>query len=122
MPRGRPMGYRSRAARRGALLSAALFRGAPRRRPTDDPQSAIRAALRRRRRALGLTQAEAAQMLGLPRLAYHRIEAGRRRIGFAEMAAICGAFGCHVGELVEDGQLAHAFARAAQVLLGQGPS
>lgn len=114
------MRYRSRAARQGASISAGLFRDAsPVRRPTDDPQSSIRAALRRRRRALGLTQAEAGRMLGLPRLAYHRIEAGGRRIGFAELGAICALYGCHVGELVEDGQLAHAFAQAATALLGR---
>ena len=88
------------------------------RRQHDDPQSSIRSALRRRRRALGLTQASAAQLLGLSRLAYHRIEAGTRRIAFEELGAICEAYGCHVGELVQDGQLAHAYTHAATALLG----
>jgi len=45
-------------------------------------QADIRSALRRR--ALGLTQAEAAQLLGMQRLTYHRIETGARHISFAE--------------------------------------
>ncbi len=84
-----------------------------------DPQASIRSALRRRRRALGLTQEAAAQMLGMSRLTYHRIEASRRRIRLDELAAICAAYGCHIGELVQDGQLAAGFAHAAAALLGR---
>ena len=87
----------------------------------DDPQSEIRAALRRRRRALGLTQNMAAEMLGVPRFVYHRIEAGRRRLRLEELAAICAAYGCHVGEIVQDGELAAGFAQAARALLGRMP-
>jgi DNA-binding XRE family transcriptional regulator len=81
--------------------------------PEDDPQSAIRAALRRRRRTLGLTQEQAAVLLGLPRLTYHRIEAGRRRIRVGELAAICAVYNCPIGELIADEALAQAFARVA---------
>ncbi len=77
----------------------------------DDPQGAIRAALRRRRRALGLTQDEAAALLGLKRLTYHRIETGRRRIKASELAAISAVYHCPIGELVEDGALARALLR-----------
>jgi transcriptional regulator with XRE-family HTH domain len=86
----------------------------------DDPQGAIRAALRRRRRALGLTQDEAAALLGLPRLTYHRIETGRRRIRAAELAAISAVYNCPIGKLVADGALARAFVRAATDLFGAG--
>ena len=117
------MAYRSQRLRLGRLISARLFAPpsgeTPMRTPPSDPQAAIRTALKRRRRALGLTQAQAAAVLGLRRLAYHRIESGSRRISFTELGAICAAYGCHVGELVQDGQLAHAFTHAAEALLGR---
>jgi transcriptional regulator with XRE-family HTH domain len=85
----------------------------------DDPQSCIRAALRRRRRALGLTQEAAARLLGMSRLTYHRIETGARHIHFADLAAICETFNCAPGELLQDSQLAAAFSRAASELLAE---
>jgi len=119
-PRSSP--YRSKAARSGAAIGARLFSPAiaetPRRRG-EDAQACIRSALRRRRRALGLTQAGAAQLLGMSRLSYHRIESGARHIRFTELAAICATFNCHIGELVQDGQLANAFANAAKAILGE---
>jgi DNA-binding XRE family transcriptional regulator len=120
----RPSMYRSKAARSGAAIGARLFSPAvgetPRRRG-EDAQACIRSALRRRRRALGLTQAGAAQLLGMSRLSYHRTESGARQIRFTELAAICAAFNCHIGELVQDGQLANAFANAARAILGEAP-
>ena len=89
---------------------------------SDDPQSCIRAALRRRRRALGLTQEATARLLGMSRLTYHGIETGARHIHFADLAAICDTFNCAPGELLQDSQLAAAFARAADALLGQSPA
>ncbi|HUC10700.1 MAG TPA: helix-turn-helix transcriptional regulator [Stellaceae bacterium] len=86
---------------------------------SDDPQSCIRAALRRRRRALGLTQETTARLLGMSRLTYHRIETGARHIHFADLAAICETFNCAPGELLQDSRLAAAFSRAASELLGQ---
>jgi transcriptional regulator with XRE-family HTH domain len=86
----------------------------------DDAQACIRSALRRRRRSLGLTQGDAARLLGMERLTYHRIESGGRHIRIAEIAALCAAFRCHVGELLQDGQLAAAYAHAARALLGGG--
>ena len=85
----------------------------------DDSQACIRSALRRRRRTLGLTQDEAATLLGMSRVSYHRIETGVRRIRFVEIAAICEAFNCHVGELVQDAQLASAYVHAAKAILGE---
>lgn len=85
----------------------------------DDSQACIRSALRRRRRTLGLTQEDAARVLGLSRITYHRIERGSRRIRFSELATICAAFNCHIGELVQDGQLATAYASAAKAILGE---
>jgi DNA-binding XRE family transcriptional regulator len=119
------LGYRSKAARLGAAMGAALF--SPKseekamRRP-DDSQACIRSALRRRRRILGLTQDDAANLLGMSRVTYHRIETGSRRIRFVEIAAICEAFNCHVGELVQDGQLASAYVHAAKAILGEAAS
>lgn len=89
---------------------------------SDDPQSCIRAALRRRRRALGLTQGAVRRLLGMSRLTYHRIETGARHIHFADLALICEMFDCAPGELLQDGQLATAFARAATALLDQAPA
>jgi transcriptional regulator with XRE-family HTH domain len=86
-------------------------------RRADDPQACVRSALRRRRRALGLTQEAAAQVLGMSRLTYHRIETGARSIHFSELATICQAFHCHIGELLQDGQLADAYAHAAKAIL-----
>jgi transcriptional regulator with XRE-family HTH domain len=88
-------------------------------RRSDDSQAGIRSALRRRRRTLGLTQADTARVLGISRLAYHRIETGARRIHFAELAAICAAFGCQIDELVQDGQLTRAYTYAARAIFGR---
>jgi len=115
------LGYRSKAARLGAAMGAGLFTTQSEQktvRRTDDSQACIRSALRRRRRTLGLTQEDAAGILGMSRLTYHRIETGTRRIRFSELAAICAAFNCHVGELLQDGQLASAYAYAAKAILG----
>ena len=103
----------SKPAPLGAALTARLFSANRPLHARDDPQSAIRSAIRRRRRTLGLTPEEAAELLGLGRLSYHRIESGRRRIRASELAAICAAYNCHIGELVQDRALAQAFLRAA---------
>jgi DNA-binding Xre family transcriptional regulator len=114
--------YRSKTARFGAAIGAGLFSSRSEekamRRP-DDSQACIRSALRRQRQTLGLTQNDAASLLGMSRVTYHRIETGARRIRFVEIAAICEAFNCHVGELVQDGQLASAYVHAAKAILGE---
>jgi DNA-binding Xre family transcriptional regulator len=122
--RAQAAGPRSRSYRSAAALGARLFSVRPEAaamRYGDDPQSCIRAVLRRRRRALGLTQEATAQLLGMPRLTYHRIETGARHIHFADLAAICAMFDCAPGELLQDSQLAAAFARAAGALLASAP-
>jgi hypothetical protein len=55
----------------------------------------------------------------MSRVSYHRIETGVRRIRFVEIAAIWEAFNCHVGVLVQDGQLASAYVHAAKAILGE---
>jgi DNA-binding XRE family transcriptional regulator len=122
--RARTSGYRSKAARSGAAIGARLFSAGPQERAMpggEDTQVCIRSALRRRRRMLGLTQEAAAAVLGMSCLTYHRIETGRRRVHFTELAKICAAFNCHIGELVQDGQLVNAFVYAAKALLGEAP-
>jgi DNA-binding XRE family transcriptional regulator len=114
-----PPGGRSKAARAGAALAARLFgvrakESGMRRR--DDVQACIRAALRRRRRSLGLTQADMARLLDMRRLTYHRIETGVRRIRFVELAALCEVLQCHAGELLQDGQLTASYLRAERLL------
>ena len=91
-------------------------------RAAHDSQACIRSALRRRRRALGLTQEQAAQILRMSRLTYHRIETGARHIHFADLAAICELYNCHPVELLQDSQLAAAYAHAATALLGEMPA
>ena len=118
----RTLEYRSKAARAGAAIGARLFSSGPQERPMSragDVQACIRSALRRRRHTLGLTQEAAAAILGMSRLTYHRIETGRRHIHFIELGAICAAFNCHIGELLQDSQLANAFIYAAKALLGE---
>jgi len=87
-------------------------------RPAPDSQSCLRSALRRRRRALGMTQEQAAVVLGMPRLTYHRIETGARRIRFADLGALCELYNCEPAELLQDSQLAAAYSHAARTLLG----
>jgi len=116
--------YRSKSVRSGEALGARLFRPGSSAKPARnscDTQASIRYALRRRRRTLGLTQEGAARVLGMPRLTYHRIETGARHIHFTELAKICALFNCHIGELVQDGQLATAFIHAAKAILGEAP-
>jgi len=116
--------YRSKSSRAGAAIGARLFSSGSREQPVrgaEDAQACIRSALRRRRRTLGLTQEAAARVLGMSRLTYHRIETGARHIHFAELANMCAMFNCHIGELVQDGQLATAFIHAAKAILGEAP-
>ena len=117
-----PSGAGSKSARARAGFAAALF--SPRfaessMRSTQDFQACIRSQLRRRRRALGLTQEQAAGILGIKRLTYHRIETGARRIHFADLAALCELYSCDPAELLQDSQLAAAYARAAAALVGE---
>jgi DNA-binding XRE family transcriptional regulator len=114
----------SKSARSGAALTAHLFSPRSEERPmraSRDVQACIRSALRRRR-ALGLTQQQAAQLLGMSRLTYHRIETGARHIHFADLAAICELYNCHPVELLQDSELAAAYAHAATALLGEMPA
>src|ERR1700730_3304124 len=118
----RPAGYRSRAPRSGIAIGARLFGPLSPEKPMRDAidaQACIRSALRRWRRTLGLTQEAAGRVLGMSRLTYHRIETGARHIHFTELAAICAAFNLHIGELVQDSQLASTFAYAAKAILGE---
>jgi DNA-binding XRE family transcriptional regulator len=118
-------GGRSKSARSGAALTAHLFGPRSEERPmrtSRDVQACIRSALRRRRRALGLTQQQAAQLLAMSRLTYHRIETGARHIHFADLAAICELYNCHPAELLQDSQLVAAYAHAATAILGEMPA
>ena len=86
-------GYRSKAARAGAAIGARLFSPDSDARPVghaEDAQACIRSALRQRRHALGLTQEEAAGILGMSRMTYHRIETGRRSILMFSALPSCG--------------------------------
>ena len=82
-----------------------------------DPQVAIRAELRRLRRALGLTQAAAGRVIGVHRLVWHRIESGERQIKFAELVAILAAFHCRAEDLL--GEPLAQSQQAVAAVLGQ---
>jgi DNA-binding XRE family transcriptional regulator len=114
------MPHRSRSTRLGAAMTARLFGPGSGRAPAGGPdvQASIRAAIRRRRRTLGLTQQDAADRLGLHRVTLTRIERGPRRIRLAELARICDKFNCDIGELIQDAQLA----AAARALLTEARS
>ena len=68
----------------------------------SDPQAEIRDAIKRRRRTLGLTQIEAADLLGVHRLVYHRMENGQRRLTTQLLALFCAAFHCSIDDLIAD--------------------
>jgi DNA-binding Xre family transcriptional regulator len=107
----------------GAAIGAGLFSSQSEEKPMQraaDAQACIRSAMRQRRRILGLTQEHTGRLLGMSRMSYHRIETGARRIRFSELAIICAAFNCHIGELVQDGHLASAYTHAAKAILGEG--
>lgn len=76
----------------------------------DSDRLGIGEKLPQRRRSLGMTQQECAQLLGLPRLAVLRIERGYRRIRLPELERICDVVGCTAEDLLGDAGLANAAA------------
>jgi len=76
----------------------------------------IGARLRERRRALGMTQAQCAALVGLSRLTLNRLELGYRRLKLSELGAICQTLGCSAEDLLGDASLAHAAMRNAHHL------
>jgi len=82
----------------------------------ENPQDSLRRAVRRKRRALSLTQAAVAQRLAVSRLIYHRMESGARIIHFNELDTLCKALRCNIEELIDDSQLLAAYRTAAKVL------
>jgi transcriptional regulator with XRE-family HTH domain len=83
----------------------------------DDPQGEIRRAIRRRRRTLGLTQDDAAQLMKMSRVTYHRMERGNRRIRCTEFAMVCELYDCSIDELAGP-HLAAGYRTAAKAILG----
>lgn len=83
---------------------------------------AIRAPIGRRmherRRMLGMTQQQCADLLGISRLSVARIELGYRRIQLPELATICDILGCSAADLLGDDGLAAAAARNRDRLYG----
>lgn len=84
----------------------------------SDPQASIRAAIRLRRRKLGLTQDEFSAIVGMSRVTYHRIETGNRRIRAEELSGFCKALCCAASDLIEDPALARSYEFIAKSLLG----
>ncbi len=54
----------------------------------EDAQAHLRAAVRRRRWALGLSQQHLADLLGMHRVSYQRLESGTRHVMFEEIALL----------------------------------
>lgn len=85
----------------------------------NDPQAGIRQALRRIRRTLGLSQDDAARIIGMTRISYHRLESGRQRIRLDQIASICSGLRCRIGDLIQDDPIAvAAYSAAARSILG----
>ena len=82
----------------------------------DDPQNVLRRNLRKRRRALGLTQDQVARLVDVPRLSYHRMEAGSRRIRSAEIEELARVLAVDVTDLLGELGQAHVVVRS---MLGQ---
>lgn len=67
----------------------------------ESRRQAIAARLRAAREQAGLSQGQAAQVLGVHRPAVTEIEAGRRGVSAEELAALADAYGVSVNWLVE---------------------
>lgn len=70
-----------------------------------DHAARLAARLREAREAAGLTQAEAAEHLGLPRTAVVQIESAKRSVNSLELAAFARLYHREVGELLSDAPL-----------------
>lgn len=66
----------------------------------DRERFAIAERLRRARELAGLSQAQAAKILGLHRPAISEIESGRRRVAAEEIKALAETYGVNVGWLL----------------------
>lgn len=67
---------------------------------TTQQQLAIAVRIFERRRALGITQAEAGKRMGVTPSVWADMEAGRRRPLVATLRRAAAALGCTVGELI----------------------
>ncbi len=83
---------------------------------SDAMRARLGGRLRDRRRALGMTQAQCAALLGLSRLALTRLELGYRRLKLSELGTVCQTLGCSAEDLLGDPVLAHAAMRNAHRL------
>jgi transcriptional regulator with XRE-family HTH domain len=68
--------------------------------PKPDPQFHMRTVMKQRRKTLGLTQADVASILNIPRMKYHRIENGTRNASFEEIASISGGLQLPIEDLL----------------------
>ena len=83
---------------------------------SDTTRARIGARMRERRRALGMTQAQCAALIGMSRLSVTRIELGYRRLRLSEFATVCEALGYSADDLLGDSSLAQAAMRNAHRL------
>jgi transcriptional regulator with XRE-family HTH domain len=84
----------------------------------DPTRARIGGRIRALRRALGMTQQEAAELLRVSRLTLTRMELGTRRITLLELGAICEILGCPAEELLGDAGLAAAAIHNRERLYG----
>src|SRR5215213_9196188 len=72
--------------------------------PNDGPTAAaIAERVRAERQYIGLSQADVAAALGIPRAAVSALETGRRRVGGIELARLAELFGISVDRLAGRG-------------------
>ena len=67
---------------------------------SKDLQAPIRLFVYTKRKTLGLTQAQMAEVLGMSRLSYHRMEMGERIVKFDDIGKLCDLFDCTVESMV----------------------
>jgi transcriptional regulator with XRE-family HTH domain len=88
----------------------------------EDCQRPIRLLLKRRRRQLGMTQEQAAILMGMSRVSYNRTESGTRKIDVMELASLCEALGCTIEDVIDDPHLAQTYRRAGMILARMRPA
>jgi transcriptional regulator with XRE-family HTH domain len=67
-----------------------------------DRNRRLRELIREYRELRRLSQEEVAQMIGISRLSYHRVENGTRRLDKEELKAVCSAIGVNPDALLRE--------------------
>ncbi|MDY0068045.1 MAG: helix-turn-helix transcriptional regulator [Steroidobacteraceae bacterium] len=60
--------------------------------------------LRRRREAIGVSQEDFAELIGMHRTYYSAIERGLKNVRIETLERICGALGAHIWEVLKEAE------------------